>query len=270
MRRSVESLQRFYDSPLGAACARAIKRRLTTLWPDAHGLDMLGLGYAAPFVGDYAASARRVVLAEPYGQGGTPWPAEGLCRACLVDEERLPFMDALFDRAVLVHAAEEADSLNRLLRDVWRVLAPDGRVVVIATHRLGLWSLAENTPFGHGRSFSRSQLADILESNMYQSAAWARAVYAPPVQARIVSLSADLWEDVGERVAPWFGGVVLIEAVKRIGAPAIHTARARKAPRLVASTQIRPSAAREGDRARAHLRAVPSAGSVQTDKDDEA
>jgi hypothetical protein len=53
MRVDVLALQRFYASPLGAAARRAISRRLQALWPHADGLDMLGLGYASPYLNPY-------------------------------------------------------------------------------------------------------------------------------------------------------------------------------------------------------------------------
>ena len=49
-----------------------------------------------------------------------------------------------------------------LLQEVWRVLAPSGRVIIAVVARDGLWANAESTPFGHGRPYSRRQLAALL------------------------------------------------------------------------------------------------------------
>ena len=61
MRVDVLALQRFYASPLGEAAQRAAARRLASLWPHADGLDVLGIGYAAPYLERFRPSARRVV-----------------------------------------------------------------------------------------------------------------------------------------------------------------------------------------------------------------
>ena len=42
---------------------------------------------------------------------------------------------------------------------MWRVLAPSGRVIVVPNRR-GPWARADNTPFGHGRPYSRSQITN--------------------------------------------------------------------------------------------------------------
>ena len=49
-RLDVLALQRFYASPLGDVAQRMAARRLKALWPDAAGLDMLGVGFATPYL----------------------------------------------------------------------------------------------------------------------------------------------------------------------------------------------------------------------------
>ncbi|MFN3312172.1 MAG: hypothetical protein ACK46Q_01730, partial [Hyphomonas sp.] len=50
--------------------------------------------------------------------------------------------------------------------------------------------------------------------------------YMPPVNAKLVTAAADGWEALGRLIAPGFGGVVLVEAVKRLYAPPIGGAGA--------------------------------------------
>lgn len=214
MRVDILALQRFYASPLGEAAQRLIARRLRALWPDAQGLDVLGLGYATPYLDVYRASARRVIAAMPAAQGAERWPSEGGSLTALVEETRLPFMDAIFDRVILVHALEEAEAAGPMLREIWRVMAPEGRLVVIAANRWSLWAQAERTPFGHGRPYSRRQLSALLADCLFEPLASARALYAPPV-APVLKI-ADALEPVGEIAWRAFGGVVLMEAVKRL------------------------------------------------------
>jgi SAM-dependent methyltransferase len=218
MRLDVVDLARFYASPLGLAARAMIARRLAALWPDAGGLDLLGLGYATPYLSPYLTSARRVVAAMPADQGVQRWPDGGRIASVLIEENRLPFREAMFDRALAVHMIEEADSLQPLLRELWRVTAPEARVVVIAANRLGLWARAERSPFGQGRSFSRRQLARLLRDAMFEPVAWARALHAPPIPWAPFAGAAPSWEAVGERILPAFGGVVLVEAIKRVAA----------------------------------------------------
>jgi len=217
MRVDVLALQRFYASPLGEATRRAASRRLAALWPSVNGLDVLGVGYATPYLGGLRASARRVVSMMPAEQGAEPWAAEdGRVLTTLADDARLPFMDAVFDRVLLVHALEECNAAHTMLREVWRVMAPEGRLVVIAANRWSLWAQADATPFGHGRPYSRTQLGALLTDSMFEPVVSARALYAPPISWSPFVRTAEAFERVGELLWPAQGGLVLMEAVKRL------------------------------------------------------
>jgi hypothetical protein len=83
------------------------------------------------------------------------------------------------------------------LREVWRVTAPEGRVIAIAANRTGLWARTDSTPFGHGRPYSRSQLAALLRDAMFEPTASARALYAPPWSWRpMLALADEFWFSV--------------------------------------------------------------------------
>jgi SAM-dependent methyltransferase len=223
MRVDVLALQRFYASPLGEAVRRAAARRLSALWAHADGLDLLGVGYPAPFLDAFRGSARRVVAMMPAEQGAEPWPSGDAVLTALGEEQRLPFIDALFDRVLLVHALEETEAARPMLREIWRVMAPEGRLVVIAANRWSFWAQADATPFGRGRPYSRAQLAELLSDAMFEPVASARALYAPPSPWAPFVRAADAFERVGEVMWPAQGGLVLMEAVKRLYATTVRS-----------------------------------------------
>jgi SAM-dependent methyltransferase len=220
MRQGVLDLRAFYASQRGRVTRQMISRKLIEAWGGADGLDVLALGYATPFLDSFVGRARRVIAAMPAAQGAERWPDEGGVLSVLTDEGRLPFMDAVFDRALLVHALEEAEDPRALLREVWRVMAPEGRLVVIAANRAGLWARADGTPFGHGRPYSRGQLGALLSDALFEPTASARALYAPPLDWPIVFAIGEGLEATGRVLAPAAGGLVLMEAVKRLYAEA--------------------------------------------------
>lgn len=234
MRVDVLALQRFYSSPLGEAVRRAAMRRLSALWPEAAGLDLLGVGYPLPFLDRYRASARRTVAMMPAEQGVEPWPAGAAVLAVLAEEARLPFMDAVFDRVLLVHALEECGSPQAMLREVWRVMAPEGRLAVVAVNRWSFWAQSDASPFGHGRPYSRTQLASLLSDALFEPVVSARALYAPPSNWGPFVRAADAFESVGEVMWPAQGGLVLMEAVKRLYAT---TARSKERVLLAKAPQ---------------------------------
>ncbi|MEZ5995404.1 MAG: methyltransferase domain-containing protein [Hyphomonadaceae bacterium] len=232
MRVDVFALQRFYASALGEAARRAAGRRLQALWPNADGLDVLGLGYPSPYLGRFRAGARRVTVMMPAQQGAEPWPGDGHVLTALGEDSRLPFMDAMFDRVLIVHALEECAAAHAMLREVWRVMAPEGRLVVIAANRWSLWAQSGASPFGHGRPYSRTQLAALMSDALFEPVVSARALYAPPWNWS--AGAAEAFERVGEVVWPAQGGLVLMEAVKRLYA---STARSRERVLLAKAPQ---------------------------------
>jgi SAM-dependent methyltransferase len=227
MRRAIEDLRAFYGEPRGVLVRRLLARRLEDAWGEAEGSDVLGIGYATPWL-DAFVGARRVVAAMPAGQGVELWPSAGRNRTLLVDEKRLPFAAGSFDRVLLVHALEEADDPTLLLTEAVRALAPAGRIILAAAARGGMWARAEGTPFGHGRPFTRTQLERLVRAAGLEPTAWSQTLYVPP-WTPLMGV-ADGFEQIGRRIAPGFAGIILLEATRQAYArvrPSGHGARVR-------------------------------------------
>jgi SAM-dependent methyltransferase len=225
MRRDVLELRQFYASDLGQAARTMVERKLLEAWGDAHGQDILALGYATPFVGGLRDRARRVVAGMPAQQGVEVWPAADGNLSTLTPEDSLPFQNALFDRVLVAHGLEESADPVGYLREVWRVLSPSGKAIIAVASRDGLWAGSESTPFGHGRPYSRSQLAELLREADLEPSGWTRALYVPPIGW--MARWAEAFEQAGSRLWPRFAGLLLMEAVKQTFAVKPQGARAR-------------------------------------------
>lgn len=231
MRTDALEIDRFYRTARGRAARDMVARRLSALWPQVEGYDVLGYGFATPWLERWREEARHAIAYMPSGQGALVWPDTKNARSltALGEETRLPFAEAMFDRIVMVHGLEEAAEPHRLLREMWRVLAPEGRLVIVTAHRAGLWSRADSTPFGHGRPWSRTQIKRLLNDALFEPTAWANALYAPPWGWLCGPRSAEAFEALGEKTFPWAGGLLMVEAAKHVGAvrPGGVPARAR-------------------------------------------
>lgn len=233
MRQDAVTLERFYASALGRAVSRVLGGKLTDLWGDARGLSMLGLGYAIPALEAFGTSPSRMIAAVPFEHGPVQWSAAVRGNASVaVGDPRLPFPDGFFDRVIVLHGLEETGDPRAYLREIWRVTAPEGRVVLAASNRAGLWSRATQTPFGQGRPWTRSQLSNLLSGGLFQVTASSSALYMPPLSSGLVTSAAEGWEAIGRTFTPGLGGVVLIEAVKRLYAPPSNGAGAPVTERL--------------------------------------
>lgn len=206
----------FYMTARGVVAARLLRERLSLLWPHLAQQSILGLGYAAPYMRAWRDGAARCIVATPAQVGLSRWPAGSANLSCTIDEETLPFADLSFDRILIVHGLEGAENARRMLREVWRVLKDDGRVLVVTPNRVGLWAQVENTPFGQGQPYSPGQIGRLLAASLFRVERRDTALYMPPVSLRIVLRSARAFETAGRRVAPHLAGVTITEAVKDV------------------------------------------------------
>jgi SAM-dependent methyltransferase len=212
----VIDLRDFYSRRLGIVARQLINRGIKERWPSAEGQRVLGIGYPTPYLGLFREDAERCLAFMPAAQGVLKWPTGRPALASLVDEFSMPLPDAAIDRILLVHALEMCDDPAALLREVWRVLAPSGRVIAVIPNRRGVWTRTESTPFGHGRPYSRSQITDLLRQTWFTPAAWGEALFMPPYAGGWLLKSALMWERAGVALSLPFAGVHIVEATKQV------------------------------------------------------
>jgi SAM-dependent methyltransferase len=212
----VLDLNDFYRSTLGQMTVRLLRARLRAVWPNVRGERVLGLGYATPFLRPFMEEAERVMAFMPAQQGVTRWPREGPSHTAFVEEMDLPLADRSVDRVLLVHAFECTEQIRPFLREIWRVMADGGKLVVVAPTRAGLWSQIDRSPFFQGHPYSASQLASLLRANMFAPMRQTRALYMPPTHSRLLLRMAPTLERFGQRWLGRFAGVTVIEAGKQL------------------------------------------------------
>jgi SAM-dependent methyltransferase len=206
----------FYGTARGGVTARLLRQRLIRLWPDVSGESLLGLGYTAPYLRLWREQARRCIGVVPVQIGAARWPAGAPNLTCTAEEDALPFPDLAFDRILLIHGLEAADNARRMLREVWRVLKDDGRLLIVVPNRSGLWAYFEATPFGHGQPYSFGQLGRLLAASLFRVERRDAALYLPPITWRLVLRSGPWLDPIGRRFVPAVAGVTITEAVKDV------------------------------------------------------
>jgi SAM-dependent methyltransferase len=206
----------FYATRHGVMAARQIRARLSVLWPDMTGLELLGFGYAAPYVRLWREDAGRCVMITPAQMGAARWPASRLNLSAAAEEDSLPLADVSIDRLLMVHGLEHAEAARRMLREAWRVLRPEGRMIVVVPNRASPWAYLERTPFGHGQPYSAAQLGRLLAGSLFRVERRDMALMIPPLGLGKDLSTAALVERVGRRLVPQLGGVMLAEAVKDV------------------------------------------------------
>ena len=233
MSLDVVDLRNFYAQPLGTVARRLVSRAVRTRWSDTRGQRIAGIGYATPYLGLFRDEAERCLALMPAAQGVVKWPSKLPTLTALVEELDLPLIDAAVDRVLLVHALEMSQDAEAMLREVWRALAPGGRLLAVIPNRRGVWARTDTTPFGHGRPYSRSQITHLLRETWFTPVAWSEALYVPPIERGWFLRSAAAWERTGSILSAPFAGVHIVEATKQVyrAIPA-HRERARLIPSL--------------------------------------
>ncbi len=213
-------LRSFYSSSLGEAARRAVHKIVRQRFSNCAGYSVLGVGYATPYLDVFRQEAVRVLAFMPAEQGVMNWPSSGISSSALVETSALPLPNSCIDRALAVHALEITEHPRELLAEIWRILTPGGRVIVVVPSRAGLWARLDRTPFGHGRPYSRAQLGELMREALFSPLYWAEALYIPPFQRRTWLHAANLAEEIGAALSlPW-GGVLIVEAAKLLYLPA--------------------------------------------------
>lgn len=229
MRADVRDLAAFYESPLGLVARRTLSQKIRSMWDDVHGLTVLGTGYATPYMRPFLHEADRVLALMPGGQGAQHWPRHAENLVLLSEADEIPLPDVSVDRVLVVHDIEASDSAPASLREIWRVLTGEGKVILVVPNRAGIWARVDETPFGQGRPYSGSQLSVLLLESMFRLERWEHALYMPPSQRRFVLKSGRVWERVGSLIARRLSGVLIVEASKEVfGAHPVQNVRARR------------------------------------------
>lgn len=216
MYRSVYDLKMFYNSPVGEMTRKVLTARIRNLWPQTKDMHVLGCGYAVPFLAPFMEESRHVIAMMPRGQGADHHPREGGNIVFLSDEDRLPLPNCSIDRILIVHHLECCEHLQLTLRECWRVLKPNGCLMVIVPNRTGLWARADWSPFGQGSPFSLTQLCFYLRDNLFVQERSIGAMYTPPVRWKMIMGSAALLEHIGRHLLPFMAGVHIVEASKQL------------------------------------------------------
>jgi SAM-dependent methyltransferase len=218
MPSDVVDLRDFYRTGLGQVARRMIRRAIQRIWPDVHSMRLLGIGYTTPFLSALSAGSEteRTIALMPASLGVLRWPSEGRNLVTLAEEGELPFADYSIDRVLLIHALETSEEVGAMLKEIWRVLAGGGRLLVVVPNRRGIGARLDRTPFGSGRPYTMSQLSQLLRDEQFTPIGSDAALFLPPARGRMILRSAAAWERIGKSWFPTFAGVLLVEATKQI------------------------------------------------------
>ncbi len=146
-----------------------------------------------------------------------PWP---LGRdVILTNYEALPFPSASLDLLVLPHTLELSYDPHATLREVERVLVPEGRVVICGFNPNSLWGLSKTCRRGFqevGHFIGQGRLRDWLKLLSFEVESTSFGCYRPAVKTERWLQRWAWMDEAGVRWWPIFGSVYGMVAIKRV------------------------------------------------------
>lgn len=213
MWQDVLKLRDWYKTPTGRMVVRVVRAALLPKIPEK--AEVLCVGFTIPYLKSHASNSQ-LKVAMPAQMGAIHWPFEGANRCVLSSHHALPFADESFDYIVLTHALEFSADTAALLREVWRVLRPTGKVLVMVPNRMSPWSRVSLplSPFAQGHPYAGPELSRLLKHHHFMPLNTSYSLFTPPSQKRFVLKLAPTFERYGQRFMPLVGGVLMMEAKK--------------------------------------------------------
>ena len=243
-------LAKWYKTPVGRYVANAESACLERLLADSFGYYLVQVGVPSLFEGPVRMSRirQRMVLGETlneYHGHATPGPR---IRALPYE---LPLASGSVDAVLLPHTLDFCVEAHRVLREVERVLIPDGRVVLFCFNPLSTWGLMRWLPRRRrrvpwcGGQMTPFRIGDWLRLLGFQVETREMLVFRPPMR-RVHIAQLDWLEQLGCLYWPVLGGVYGIRAVKRVAPLTPVRPSWHRRPALVPGRAVRPTARENG------------------------
>jgi SAM-dependent methyltransferase len=162
--------------------------------------------------------------------------------------EALPIATQSMDLVVLPHVLEFTPQPHQILREIDRVMMPEGRLVVTGFNPWSLWGLRQVFTFNRdgypwrGRFISLVRLKDCLQLLGFDVSAGRLACYAPPFSKEKWLKRASFMEPAGDRWWGVGGGLYMVQAIKRVSGIRLITPRWNA--KVAANQQMAPAAQR--------------------------
>lgn len=150
-------------------------------------------------------------------------PSDDWAGVVLAEPDFLPFDRESMDLVVLPHILETSRNPHQVLREVDRILMPEGRVVISGFNPWSLWGLRQRTPFLKPwlpaeveQQVSLARLKDWFKLLSFEIDLGHFGCYVPPCRSQKWLNRMSFFESAGDRWWPACGGVYVISAVKRV------------------------------------------------------
>ena len=212
---SSEGLADWFDSDLGRLLVSEEQATLGQITRHLFGYQLLELGYPVNNLSYLSACpVKNKIRIAP---GGIADPL-----SLVAQFERLPVASDSIDAVILPHTLDFSIGPKEVLREVERVLIPEGRLIVCGFNPISLWGASrmmpgrrKRLPWG-GHFISYPRLQDWISLLGFDVVQVHCKMFRPPIPRVSLMTRLKLMETYGARLFPWLAGVYVVEAIKRV------------------------------------------------------
>jgi SAM-dependent methyltransferase len=207
---ATNGLHDWFQTPLGQYLLEKERAYLDDVTPDIFGYHAVQLGMPGFDLLRESRIAHKMRIAA----SGLP----DLYAKC----HELPIATQSVDLVVLPHVLEFAEEPHAILREVDRVMMPEGRLVIVGFNPWSLWGLKSSLGYSrgeypwNGRFLSLLRVKDWLALLGFDVSAGRLIAYAPPFASEKLRRRFAFMEPAGDRWWAVGGAVYLLQAIKRV------------------------------------------------------
>jgi SAM-dependent methyltransferase len=247
--KSIIALDNWLQSPAGAYVRGFEQACLDELTADIFGFNAVQIG--VPQIDALAANRmpnKWQAATRTSNQDELAFADSGKQIAVALDFADLPFASQSLDLVVLPHVLEFAAEPHQVLREVERVLIPEGQLIICGFNPASLWGVRQGVGKitsndylpAAGEFISMPRLKDWLKLLNLGESRSHFGCYAPPYRSAKWLGRFSMMETAGQRWWPYLGAVYIVHAIKRVkGTRIIGPAWSKKpvkAPQAVPAT----------------------------------
>ena len=251
------TLSGWFETPLGRYLLAREQAYFDRTVADIFGFCALQIGLPqAPFLAQSRIVSRWTLDYDP--------PAD-----ILADPHGLPLPENSLDLIVLPHALEFTDDPHEMLREAYRVIRPEGQIVIAGFNPFSLFGGKRyfgrgSTPPWNGNFIALYRLKDWLALLGFDVVGGRLDCYVPPFAQEKWLHRCEFFEKTGDRWWPISGGVYFLRATKRVLGMRILTPAWQRRERRNKAIVPGPHA-RRPHRAASHAPPAVSAVTIYTD-----